>query len=303
MQDRSARILTKIDARTKKLTIVDPTTRAQTEVGAAALEPNYVGYAFFVRPAASANERTRAAGEIPQSHWFWGVVRKFWANYSHVAIAAFLVNVLALAAPLFTMNVYDRVVPNAAVPSLIALSIGLGIAIAFDFVLRTVRARIIDMTGKKLDVILASDIFSHVPSIKMAQRPASVGILANQMRDFDSVREFFTSGTVVSTTDLLFALLFIAVLFVIGGPLAWIPAVALPVMVVVGLVLQRPLNRAVKRLEVESSARHGVLVESLSAVETVRVSGAEARMQGMWKNRSAQRRAPVRTCSSGRRCR
>ena len=283
MQDRSARILTKIDARTKKLTIVDPTTRAQTEVGAAALEPNYVGYAFFVRPAASANERTRAAGEIPQSHWFWGVVRKFWANYSHVAIAAFLVNVLALAAPLFTMNVYDRVVPNAAVPSLIALSIGLGIAIAFDFVLRTVRARIIDMTGKKLDVILASDIFSHVLSIKMAQRPASVGILANQMRDFDSVREFFTSGTVVSTTDLLFALLFIAVLFVIGGPLAWIPAVALPVMVVVGLVLQRPLNRAVKRLEVESSARHGVLVESLSAVETVRVSGAEARMQGMWE--------------------
>lgn len=283
LEGEIARILSKIDARTRKLTLIDPTTHEQSQIDAATLESHYLGYAFFVRPAAVESERTLAAGEIPQSHWFWGVVCRFWANYSHVAIAAFIVNVLALAAPLFIMNVYDRVVPNGAVPSLIALSIGLGIAIFFDFLLRTARARIIDMTGKKLDIILASDIFAHVLSIKMAQRPASVGILANQMRDFDSVREFFTSGTVVSATDLLFALLFIAVLFTIAGPLAWIPVVILPVMIVAGLILQRPLNRAVKRLEAESSARHGVLVESLSSVETVRVAGAEARMQGRWE--------------------
>lgn len=283
LQDESARILTTIDAHTKKLTVIDPTTREQTHVVASALEPDYLGYAFFVRPAVAQSERTRVAGEIPRSHWFWGVVRRFWVNYSHVAIAAFIVNVLALAAPLFMMNVYDRVVPNGAIPSLIALGIGLGIAIVFDFILRTVRARIIDMTGKKLDVVLAADIFEHVLSIKMGQRPASVGILASQMRDFDSVREFFTSGTVVSATDLLFALLFIAVLFIIAGPLTWIPLVVLPVMIVVGLVLQRPLNHAVKRLEAESGARHGVLVESLSSIETIRVAGAEARMQGLWE--------------------
>jgi ATP-binding cassette, subfamily C, bacterial LapB len=281
-QDESARILSKIDTRKKKLTVINPTTREQTEVEAAALESDYLGHAFLVRPAA-ASERTLAAAETHRLHWFWSVVRRFWANYSHIAIAAFIVNVLALAAPLFTMNVYDRVVPNGALPSLIALSIGLAIAIGFDFLLRTVRARIIDVTGKKLDVILASDIFEHVLSIKMAQRPGSVGILANQMRDFDAVREFFTSGTVVAATDLLFALLFIAILFVIAGPLAWIPVVILPVMIVVGLILQRPLNRAVKRLEAESSARHGVLVESLSAVETVRVAGAETRMQRLWE--------------------
>ena len=225
LQDQSARILSKIDTRRKKLTVINPTTREHTEVEAVA---DYRGQAFLVRPAA-ASERTLAAAESLRPHWFWGVVRRFWANYSHIAIAAFIVNVLALAAPLFTMNVYDRVVPNGALPSLIALSIGLAIAIAFDFLLRTVRARIIDVTGKKLDVILASDIFEHVLAIKMAQRPGSVGILANQMRDFDAVREFFTSGTVVAATDLLFALLFIAVLFVIAGPLAWIPVVVLPV--------------------------------------------------------------------------
>src|SRR5262249_44198164 len=264
LRDQLARVLTKIDPRTKKLTVIDPTTHEQTQIEAAALESSYLGYAFLVRPAGVSSERVHAAGEVGQSHWFWGVARRFWGSYSQVAIAAFIVNVLALAAPLFTMNVYDRVVPNGAIPSLVALGIGLGLAIAFDFLLRTVRARIIDVTGKKLDFILASDIFEHVLAIKMAQRPASVGILANQMRDFDSVREFFTSGTVVSATDLLFALLFIAVLFAIAGPLAWIPVVMLPVMIVAGYLLQRPLNLAVRRLEVESSARHGVLVETLS---------------------------------------
>jgi ATP-binding cassette subfamily C protein LapB len=276
-----SRVLTRIDARTRELTVVDPTTREQSRMQIAALESSYSGYAFFVRPVATAGQRIHADTRPP--HWFWGVVRRFWANYSHVALAAFVVNVLALAAPLFTMNVYDRVVPNGAVPSLIALAIGLGIAIVFDFLLRTARARIIDITGKKLDVILAADIFEHVLSIKMAQRPGSVGILANQIRDFDSVREFFTSGTVVSATDLVFALLFIAVLFMIAGPLTWIPVVVLPIMIAIGLLLQRPLNRAVKRLETESSARHGVLVESLSAVETIRAAGAEARMQGLWE--------------------
>ena len=116
LQDESARILTEIDAHTKKLTVIDPTTREQTHVVASALEPDYLGYAFFVGRPFTQSERTRVAGEIPRSHWFWGVVRRFWVNYSHVAIAAFIVNVLALAAPLFMMNVYDRVVPNGAIP-------------------------------------------------------------------------------------------------------------------------------------------------------------------------------------------
>ena len=137
-----------------------------------------------------------------------------WRSYGHIALAAFLINMLALAMPLFTMSVYDRVIPNGAIPSLIALSIGMGLAIVFDFVLRTVRSRMIDVTGKTVDVVLAANIFEHVMAVKMAQRPTSVGIIANQLRDFDSVREFFTSGSVVSATDLLFAILFVGVLFI-----------------------------------------------------------------------------------------
>jgi ATP-binding cassette subfamily C protein LapB len=284
MRDGTTRILLAIDERAKKLTVVNPSAGPEPETQPfAVLSGNYLGYAFLARPAATADARTVAAGDLPKAHWFWSVVRQFGSNYSHVAIAALIVNLLALAAPLFTMNVYDRVVPNGAIPSLIALAVGLLIAILFDFVLRVVRSRIIDMTGKKIDVVLAANIFEHVLSVKMAQRPQSVGILANQLRDFESVREFFTSGTVVSATDLLFAIIFIGVLFLVAGPLAYIALFMLPIMIAIGFALQRPLDRAMKRLQAESAARHGVLVESLSGIETVRATGAEARMQSSWE--------------------
>jgi ATP-binding cassette subfamily C protein LapB len=284
MRDGSTRILLAIDPEAQRATIVDPSAgRRPADVSFATLELDYLGYAFFARPSPSADPRAVAAGDLPKLHWFWSVVGRFWGNYSHVAIAAFVVNILALASPLFVMSVYDRVVPNGALPSLIALAIGMGIAVVFDFIMRTVRSRIIDMTGKKVDVVLAANIFEHVLSLKMANRPTSVGILANQMRDFDSVREFFTSGTVVSITDLLFAIIFIIILFIIAGPLAWIPLVVLPVMIILGLILQKPLDRAIRQLQAESAARHGILVESLSGIEAVRAVGAEARMQTNWE--------------------
>src|SRR5262245_51167725 len=284
MRDGSTRILLSIDMEAQTATVIDPSTdRPGQSRPLGELAAEYLGFAFFIRPAAAADARAVAAGDLPRAHWFWSVVRRFWSNYSHVATAALIVNLLALASPLFIMNVYDRVVPNGAIASLIALSIGMCIAVVFDFVLRMVRSRIIDMTGKKLDVILASNIFEHVISLKLSQRPQSVGILANQMREFDSVKEFFTSGTVVSVTDLLFAVIFIAVLFMIGGALAWIPLLMLPLMIVVGLCLQWPLERAMRKLQAESAARHGVLVESLAGMETVRATAAEARMQNAWE--------------------
>lgn len=284
MNDATTRILLEIDRGNRTAKILDPSAKGPAETQSFdALASNYTGYAFFVRPRGLDDARVAFAGGITQAHWFWSVVRRFWTNYSHVAIAAFIVNTLALASPLFIMSVYDRVIPNGAIASLVALAIGMVLAICFDFVLRTVRSRIIDMTGKKIDVILAANIFEHVQSLKMAQRPTSVGVLANQMRDFESVREFFTSGTVVAATDLLFAILFIAILFVIAGPLAWIPLLVLPIMLTVGLLIQIPLNRSMRRSQSESAARHGVLVEALSGMETIRAIGAEARMQAAWE--------------------
>jgi ATP-binding cassette, subfamily C, bacterial LapB len=285
MKNGTPLILLEVDRANQSAKVLDPLTKPSTPrvLGSHIISADYSGYAFLIRAAAEADARAVAAGDLPRNHWFWSVVKVHWRSYGHIALAALLTNVLALATPLFTMSVYDRVVPNGAIPSLIALSIGMGLAIAFDFLFRMVRSRMIDVTGKTVDVVLAANIFEHVMAVKMAQRPSSVGIIANQLRDFDSAREFFTSGSVVSATDLLFAVLFIGVLFIIAGPLAWIPLVMLPIMIVTGFILQRPLDRAMKRLQAESAARHGVLVETLSGLETVRATGAEARMQTAWE--------------------
>jgi len=285
MKNGTTLVLLSIDEAKRTAKAIDPSNRPYVPqmLTLDAITAGYTGYAFFVRAAAESDPRAVAAGSLPRQHWFWSVVKAHWRNYGHIALAALLINILALAMPLFTMSVYDRVIPNGAIPSLVALSIGMSLAIVFDLILRMVRSKMIDVTGKTIDVVLAANIFEHVMSVKMSQRPTSVGIVANQLRDFDSVREFFTSGSVVSATDLLFAVLFVAVLFVVAGPLAWVPLLMLPVMIGIGFVLQRPLNRAMKRLQAESAARHGVLVESLAGLETVRASGGEARMQTAWE--------------------
>ncbi|QQO20293.1 type I secretion system permease/ATPase [Bradyrhizobium diazoefficiens] len=285
MKNGTALILLTIDEAKRTVRVLDPSARPY-ETTISPLDDvaaGYTGYAFLVRTAAESDPRAVAAGNLPRHHWFWSVVRAHWRNYGHIALSALLINILALAMPLFTMSVYDRVIPNGAIPSLVALSIGMGLAILFDLILRMVRSKMIDVTGKTIDVVLAANIFEHVMAVKMSQRPTSVGIIANQLRDFDSVREFFTSGSVVSATDLLFAVVFIGVLFVVAGPLAWVPLLMLPVMIGIGVGLQRPLNRAMKRLQAESAARHGVLVESLAGLETVRATGGEARMQTAWE--------------------
>ena len=202
MNDGIALILLGVDVANNSAKVLDPVAMpgAPQVLQIKELNSQYTGYAFLVRAAAEADARAVAAGDLPRNHWFWSVVKTHWRSYGHIALAALLINVLALAMPLFIMSVYDRVIPNGAIPSLLALSIGMGLAIVFDFVIRTVRSRMIDVTGKTVDVVLAANIFEHVMAVKMAQRPASVGIVANQLRDFNSVREFFTSGSVVSAT-------------------------------------------------------------------------------------------------------
>lgn len=251
------------------------------EIPIAALEAAYSGYCYLVKPAERQERREDPAAARP--HWFWSTLAQFAPNYFHIALASLLINLLALAFPLFIMNVYDRVLPNGATASLAALSIGVFIALCFDFGLRAARSKMIDMTGKQVDMTLAARLFAHVIGLRLAFRPNSPGATANQIREFENVREFFTSSTVISASDFLFAIIFIVVMFVIVGPLAWIPLLLVPVTIAIGLALQRPLDRAIATTQAESAARHGILVESLATMETIRALGAENRVQGWWE--------------------
>jgi ATP-binding cassette subfamily C protein LapB len=282
MHDGRALVLLENDPGGDDAVIVDPvrTKSAPERLPRSSLDTGYSGFAFLVTP----ENRTGGVEQgAARAHWFWSTLALFKASYVHIAIAALLINCLALAFPLFTMNVYDRVLPNGAVASLVALSIGVLIAYAFDFALRIARSRIIDLTGKQADVTLSAQIFAQVLALKLGTRPPSAGVLANQIREFESVREFFTSGTVIAATDLAFAFIFLGVMFVIVGPLAWIPLLLLPITLAIGFLIQRPLDRALKDVQAETAARHGVLVESLVGLETVRALGAESRLQARWE--------------------
>ncbi len=248
------------------------------------LAEDYTGYAIYVRPVTRVEPDGMRSDTPKPSAWFWGTIGSNWWAYVQVIFAASLINIFALATPLFIMTVYDRVVPNNAVETLWVLATGVVIVFLFDFILKGLRGYFIDAAGKRADVLLASRIFEQVMDMRMAARPGSAGAFANNLREFETLRDFFTSATLAAVVDLPFVAFFVAIIWLIGGPIAQIHLVAIPAVLIVGLALQIPLNRAVMKHMREAEEKHGVLVESLNGLETLKAMGAEGRMRRRWED-------------------
>lgn len=256
------------------------------------IRDNYSGYAIFFQPTVDkTGQSERALGS--NGHWFWSTISSYWRDYVHVAIAALLINLLALASPLFTMNVYDRVVPNFAIPTLWALAVGVILTLIFDFILKIARGQIINVAGKRADNALASKIFAHALAIDFEKRPVSSGQFANHIREFENVREFITSSSLVSIIDVFFIGIFVAVLFLLVGPIAIVPLVAVPIVLAISLFVQVPLSGAIEQSHKESAIRHSILVESIANLDTVRALNAEGRMQTKWERSVAASSAAI----------
>ena len=252
------------------------------------IEPRYSGHAVFVQRQLTFDARSENSA-IPQPrHWFWSAISQSWPIYGEALVASLLINLFALVTPFFTMNVYDRVVPNLALETLWVLTIGVALVFGFDFLMRTLRAYFIDVAGKRVDVILSANIFARVLGIRMDARPASVGAFANNVQEFEAFREFVTSATITTLVDLPFALLFIAAMAWIGGPIAWIPLTAVPLIVGFGLLVQVPLSRVVQESFRHASQRQATLVESLAGLETLRTQRAEGPAQRRWEQAIGQ---------------
>jgi ATP-binding cassette subfamily C protein LapB len=249
----------------------------------AALAEQYAGFVIFVKPAYKTRHEESVFSREKDTSWFWGTIKTFWPTYSQVAAAAFFVNSFALAMPLFVMNVYDRVVPNQAIETLWVLASGVGIIVLFDFVLKNIRSYFVDSAGKRADILLSSQIFSHILNMKFKGKPNSSGVFANQLRDFESLREFFSSTVLIALIDLPFILLFLLVIFMIGGPVVIPPALAVPVVLLTGYFMQRPFRRTAIRAAMEQSRKHGIILETIGALDTVKTLGAEGRMQREWE--------------------
>lgn len=244
----------------------------------------YSGKALLVSPTHRFDERTQEPGDPLPARWFWNVIKKAWAVYSEILIASFLINIFALASPLFIMNVYNRVVPNQANTTLWVLAIGILIVFIFDFIMRNLRAYFIDAAGKNIDMQLSKNIFSHIMDIRLGMRPSSVGTLANTVQSFESFREFITSTTVSVLVDVPFALVFLITIALLGGWIVMIPILAIPLIVLFGFFIQKPLDDMIRKNYRYSSEKHAVLVEALTNMEAIKGMHVEGFVQKKWEN-------------------
>lgn len=250
------------------------------------LQERYTGYAIFVRPKFKLKDRfgEHSDKKVTHQHWFWSVVSKSWPLYSEVLAASVLINIFALAVPLFVMNVYDRVVPNQATETMWVLASGIAIVFLFDLFLKSLRGYFIDIASKKTDVQLSSIIFEQILGIQMSVRPSSVGAFANTVQSFEAFRDFITSTTITVLVDLPFIVIYLAVIFTLGGNLVFVPLAVIPLVFIFGLVMQFPLRKLTKLSQQLSQEKNATLVESLSGIEAIKSTGAEGTMQGRFEN-------------------
>ncbi len=240
----------------------------------------YTGHAILASPTHRYDARTPGPEHDSEGgHWFWGTIAASWRIYRDVILASVLVNLFAVASPLFVMNVYDRVVPNEALETLWVLAIGVTVVYGFDYLLRSLRGRFIDVAGAKADIELSAKLYERVLGLRMDARPASAGAFANNLREFDGVRDFFASLTLTTFVDVPFAVLFLLVIWLIAGPLVIVPLAAIPILLLYGLFVQPRLRRAAENGMRASAQRNATLVEALVEAETVKSLGVEGRLQ------------------------
>lgn len=253
----------------------------------AELLERYAGIALFARPRFAFDARTPEVGKVAQRHWFWGALLEQAPLYRDVIGAALLINVFALVMPLFSMNVYDRVVPNNATDTLWMLALGVLLVVGMDFMMRLLRGHFIDLASARIDVKLSALIMERVLGMRLEGKPASVGSFASNLRSFESVRDFIASATVTALIDFPFALIFLLVILWISWPLVLIPIVGLIVGIVYAYVIQHKMHELTETTYRAAALRNASLVESLTALETIKTQGAEGVVQSKWERTSA----------------
>ena len=256
-----------------------------SHITAIVFKATYVKKCILIKPQLQNDGRVSFHDSIIKpSGWFWESLLKYKKVYMDVILASLVVNILSIFSSLFTMNVYDRVIPNQAHETLWALAIGVFIAYIFDILLRTLRSYFVDTANKRGDNEISAMLFERVMGLRLEHRPASSGSMANTLKEFDSLRDFFTSATLLSVVDLPFVFIFILVIGWIGGSLFLVPLIAIPLIIFSGLIFQPALERAMNLNLTEASQKHGLLIESISNMETIKSLSTEGFFQNKWES-------------------
>ena len=241
-----------------------------------------------LRPAFYFDQRSNLLDVEPEKDWFKGALFANKRLYGFAILAGLFVNLAAIAISLFTMAVYDRVIPNNATASLAALGIGIGVVVLTDVFMRIIRGYLVDVGGRRFDVSVGARIFRQLLALRGTARPQSAGTLANTVREFETVRDFFTSATLVGLGDLPFVLIFLAIIWWIAGVLVLVPVAGIALVVGTGLLLQKPISRAVSRAHREAAHKSAFLHETMAGIDTIKAVNAQAWARRHWEAMIAQ---------------
>lgn len=272
----------------KKARIFLPETGAEKTVPLDVLESGYSGYAIYVHPRAEFSNPDAPHRDDADRHWFWGPFLDQSDLYSKVLVAAVIINLFGLTGSIFVMTFYNRVIPNNAIETGWVLAVGALTVFAFDFILRTLRGYFVDFAGRRVDVIAARRIYDQLLNMKLAHRPSSSGAFASMLREFDTVREFFNSATLIAFVDLPFCLFYLFVIWILGGPVALALAALVLIVLIVGAAVQVPLKNYARKSARSAEAKHGLLVETIAGLETIKAVGADGRLRARYGDLAAE---------------
>jgi len=268
------------------LAVYDPQTGTETEIQTNSAEWRFRHQVMVIKPNSTREGETWEGadnGAMQQKHWLRTALAGHWKSLWVVMLAAAFINIFAIAMPLFSMNVYDRVLPNKAISTLWVLAIGLLMVFVFDFLLKIARGAIIDHAGRQIDFRLSSVLFDKVMNASVSSRPASTGAFVNRISQYEVLRDFFTSHTVVMFVDVLFMGVFVWVIAMLIGWVVVFPLAAAVIAIGGTLIIGSRSAAVVKAALQESSLRNAILVESLSATQTVKAARAEGQFQSKWE--------------------
>lgn len=215
--------------------------------------------------------------------WFWDAFTANWWAYLQGAIATGFASLLALSAAVYSMQVYDRVIPSDSTNTLMVLTIGVVIVYVLELILRSFRAYVIDYAGKKVDLDVSEKVFNQGVGIRMEARPQHTGTFIAQLREHESLRDFVTSAAIFTLADFPFLIIFLVAMWLIGGNLVLIPLVVIPALILFSALMQWPMMRLSQEHIKESNARSGLLIESIEGAETLKTLNAEWRMRRRWR--------------------
>ena len=251
----------------------------------------YTGKAFIIEAPLSLAEGDAKTHQGRYGHWFFGPLYAARSIYVQVGLAALLTNIFALVSSGFSMIVFDRVMPNGAIETLIALIVGVFLIFIADFVIRTLRSYFLDTAGAQADMIIADTLFEQVVDMEISARKGPIGDMANTLREFESLRDFMTSATMTTFIDIPFAFLFLLVIWLIGGPIVWIPIIAILMVVLTSLAVHPRLKKLTQTSYEDSKTKSSVAIETLHGMETIKAMGAGAIMRKRWQDSIAHQSA------------